>query len=125
MPCLYPLNKIILINMNKDKRFKIKVITANAIIAALYAAITIACAPLSYSYMQLRFSELLNLLVFFNPYYTIGLTLGCLLANLYSSLGPIDVAIGTSTTLVSCLLMILYSSFINKKALFLWTRFRR
>ena len=59
-----------------------RAITANAFIACLYAVVTIICGPLSYSFSQFRFSEALNLLVFFNPTYTIGLTLGCLLANL-------------------------------------------
>ena len=98
----------------KDKRaFNVKLIALNGMIAALYAVITIACGPLSYEFMQFRFSELLNLLVFFNPYYTIGLTLGCLLANLFSSVGPIDILFGTLTTLVACLMMIVYSKFIK------------
>ena len=59
--------------------------------------------------MQLRFSELLNLLVFFNPSYTLGLTIGCLLANLMSSAGIFDITLGTLATLISCLLMIGFS----------------
>ena len=90
-----------------------RTIAANGVVAALYAAITIACSPLSYSYMQLRFSEMLNLLVFFNPSYTIGLTLGCLISNIFSSNGPIDIALGTLATFISCLLMIVYSRFIK------------
>ena len=96
-----------------DKNFVTRMIAANGLIAALYAAITIACGPLSYEFMQLRFSELFNLLVFFNPYYTIGLTLGCLLANVFSSVGPIDIVFGTLTTLVACLIMIVYSKFVK------------
>lgn len=87
----------------------IKLIAMNASVASLYAVITILCAPLSYSFMQFRFSELLNLLVFFNPYYTIGLTLGCLLSNLMSTSGMYDIIFGTLATLVSCLLMIGFS----------------
>lgn len=90
-----------------------KIIALNGIIASLYAAITIACAPLSYSFMQVRISELLNLLVFFNPTFTVGLTIGCLIANIFSSLGPLDIAIGTATTLVACLLMVLFSHFVK------------
>ena len=91
------------------RHFTVRNIVLNGVIAALYAAITIACGPLSYEFMQFRFSELLNLLVFFNPTTTVGLTLGCLIANLFSSVGPIDIAIGTSTTLVACIIMIFYS----------------
>ena len=99
------------------KHFPVKVIAANGIIAALYFVVTIACGPLSYEFMQFRFSELLNLLVFFNPTYTLGLTLGCLLANLLSSVGPLDIILGTATTLVACLMMIVLSKFV--KSLFL------
>ena len=96
-----------------NKNFSVKIIAANGMIAGLYAAITIACGPLSYEFMQFRFSELLNLLVFFNPYYTIGLTLGCLIANIFSSVGPIDIVFGTLTTLFACLLMVVYSKFFK------------
>ena len=93
--------------------FNVKTIALNGIIAGLYAAVTIACGPLSYEFMQLRFSELLNLLVFFNPTFTVGLTLGCLIANLFSSVGPIDIIFGTLTTLVACLVMVIYSKFVK------------
>ena len=93
--------------------FNVKTIALNGIIAGLYAAVTIACGSLSYQFMQLRFSELLNLLVFFNPSFTIGVTLGCFLANIFSMYGPIDVVFGTLTTLVACLLMVVYSKFIK------------
>lgn len=94
-----------------------RAITANAFIACLYAVVTIICGPLSYSFSQFRFSEALNLLVFFNPTYTIGLTLGCLLANLMSTVGPLDIIFGTLATLISCLLMIGLSKLV--KSLFL------
>lgn len=103
-------------SLNK-RRYAINIIAANAIVAALYAVITIACGPLSYEFMQLRFSELLNLLVFFNPSYTIGVTIGCLIANLFSSVGPIDIVIGTASTLVSCLLIWGFSK-LTKNLLF-------
>lgn len=86
-----------------------KAITANAFIAALYAVITILCAPLSYEFSQFRFSEALNLLVFFNPTYTIGLTVGCFIANVTSTVGPLDMVFGTLATLISCLLIVWFS----------------
>ena len=96
-----------------SKYFDVKTICVNGMIAALYAAITIACGPLAYEWSQFRISELFNLLVFFNPSYTVGLTLGCLLANLASTVGPLDIIFGTLTTLVSCLIMIVYSKFVK------------
>ena len=93
--------------------FTVKSIALNGIIACLYAVVTIACGPLSYQFAQFRFSELLNLLVFFNPSFTLGLTLGCLLANIFSLYGIFDIVFGTLTTLVACLLMVVYSKFIK------------
>ena len=95
------------------KYFNVKVIVANGLIAALYFVVTWACGPLSYEFMQFRSSEMLNLLVFFNPAYTLGLTLGCLLANLLSSVGPMDILLGTLTTFVACIMMVVFSKFIK------------
>ena len=109
--------------MKKESKFllwfkrnlTIKMIAANALIAALYAAITVICGPLSYvgGSLQLRFSEILNLLVFFNPIYSIGLTIGCLIANLVSLYGIFDIVFGTLGTLISCLLIVLISKTIK------------
>ncbi len=99
------------------KNFNTRTISINAIIAALYAVVTIICGPLSYEFAQFRISEILNLMVFFNPTYTLGLTLGCLIANLASTVGLYDIIFGTLATLVSCLLIVLFSKFI--KSLFL------
>ena len=103
--------------MKKERKFIknniVRLIAANGIIAALYVVLTLVTYPLSYSYMQVRLSEFLMLLVFFNPYYSIGLTLGCLIANIFSSVGPIDIGLGTAATLISCLLMAVCSLFIK------------
>ena len=109
--------------MKKESKFllwfkrnlTIKMVAANALIAALYAVITVICGPLSYvgGSLQLRFSEILNLLVFFNPIYSIGLTIGCLIANLVSLYGIFDIVFGTLGTIISCLLIVLISKTIK------------
>ena len=110
-------------NKNKSNRWKeifnIRTIAINALIAALYAILTYLgnFAGLSYSFMQFRFSEFLMLLVFFNSHYTLGLTIGCLLANLISSSGIYDITLGTLATFISCILMIIFSKKV--KSLFL------
>ena len=71
------------------------------------------CGPLSYEFSQFRISEALNLLVFFNPTYTIGLTLGCFLANIMSTVGPLDMVLGTSATLISCLIIVFIPTIVN------------
>lgn len=72
-----------------------------ALSAALYAALTVAIAPLAYGAIQFRFSEVLVLLAFFSPDYIIGMTLGCLIANLFSPMALLDVPFGTAATLLS------------------------
>ena len=86
--------------------FTTRSIAINAIIAALYAVITYLCGPLAYEFAQFRFSELLNLMVFFNPTYTLGLTIGCFLGNLASTVGMYDLIFGTLATLVSNIIMV-------------------
>lgn len=81
----------------------IKVLVRNAAIAALYFVLTIALMPISYGAIQIRVAELLMLLCFFRKDYAFGLTLGCLLSNIFSSLGPFDMIFGTLATLLTCL----------------------
>lgn len=79
----------------------IKNLVFSAIIAAIYAAVTISLAPISYGPIQFRLSEMLVLLAFINRKYIPGLVLGCLLANLYSQLGVMDIVFGTLATYIS------------------------
>ena len=95
------------------KNFTTNVICANAFIACLYAVVTYLCGPLAYEFSQFRFSEALNLLVFFNPTYTLGLTIGCFLANIMSTVGPLDLIFGTLATLISCLCIVFFSTLVN------------
>ena len=72
-------------------------LTSNAVIAALYAALTIALAPISYGPVQFRVSEALTVLPFLMPGSVLGITLGCLLANLYTG-NIMDMIFGTLAT---------------------------
>lgn len=85
---------------------KVENIVFNAIIAAIYIAFTLLFAPFSYStkllFIELRISEILLVLTFYNKKYGPGLILGCFIANLLGSdLGPIDWIIGTFQTALS------------------------
>ena len=94
--------------------FDTKTITINALIASFYVVLTIICGPLSYGAIQIRFSEFLNLFVFFNPTYTLGLTIGCFISNFASTnAGIYDCIFGTLATLISCLLIIGISKIIK------------
>ena len=72
-----------------------------ALVAAIYAVLTMILAPISYGPVQFRISEILVLLAFINPTYIIGLTLGCLLANIFGGLGLLDIVFGTLATFLS------------------------
>lgn len=72
-----------------------------AIITALYVALSLAISPLTYGLIQIRFSEMLVLLCFYNKDYCYSLTLGCLLVNIFSPLGWVDVVFGTIGTILS------------------------
>lgn len=74
-----------------------------AVVAALYAAITIATAPFSYGLVQFRLSEALVVLCAVEPALWLGITLGCFLANLFSTVTVLDLVIGTLATAVACL----------------------
>ncbi|MBR5869824.1 MAG: QueT transporter family protein, partial [Clostridia bacterium] len=72
----------------KKTRFKIRMMTYGALIAALYVALTYLAAALGLSsgIIQLRFAEALTVLpavvpAIYAPCSVIGLFIGCMLAN--------------------------------------------
>jgi len=84
-------------------RISTRRLCACAIVAALYAAITIVTAPFSYGLMQFRLSEALVVLCAFEPFLAAGITLGCFLANLFSTVTALDLVVGTLATGLACL----------------------
>lgn len=93
---------------------QIKSITKISIVAALYVALTYIFGFISFGEIQFRIAEILMLLCFFNRKYTISLVIGCLIANLFSPYGIVDVVFGTLATFIACLGLMLF----NKKHLF-------
>ena len=78
-------------------------LAVSAVIAASYAALTIALAPISYGPVQFRVSEALTVLPFLMPGTVWGLWAGCILANLYTG-SVIDIVFGSLATLLAALL---------------------
>lgn len=74
-----------------------------ALIAAIYAALTYAVAPLSFGATQFRISEALTVLPVFTPAAIPGLEIGCIIANIGSPYGPIDILLGTGATVLAAL----------------------
>lgn len=90
-----------------SNRNALKAIALNAIIAALYMVFTLIVYPIAFGMIQFRIAEILVLFCFFRRDLVFGLVIGCFMANVFSSLGPIDMAMGTGATLVACLGIIL------------------
>ncbi len=73
-----------------------------AMIAAVYTVLCLVLQPFSYGAVQVRVAEAFCLLPVFGAEYIVGVTLGCLLANLLGST-MVDVVFGTAATLIACL----------------------
>lgn len=71
-----------------------------ALIAALYVALTMMFAPISFGPVQFRISEALCILPFFTPAAIPGLFLGCLISNLLGTAVIMDVICGSLATLI-------------------------
>lgn len=72
----------------------------SAIVAALYAALTLLLAPISYGNLQCRVSEAMTLLPMVMPASIPGLFVGCLIANIYTG-SVLDIVFGSLATLLA------------------------
>ena len=88
----------------KSKKI-IKEIVIEASIAAIYIVLTWVLSFMSYGPIQLRISEILVLLCFFNKKHLRGVLLGCFIANMFGPLGLVDAIIGTISTLIAGILI--------------------
>jgi uncharacterized membrane protein len=97
-----------------DSRF----LARAAVIAALYAALTLAVAPFSFGLMQVRISEALCVLPYFTAAAIPGLFVGCLVANAIGAIfglgaGVADILFGSLATLAAaCLTRIMPSRYL-------------
>ena len=74
-----------------------------AIIAALYATLTLLLAPISYGEIQIRLAEALTLLPVLLPEAVPALAVGCLLANVLGGCTVFDIVFGTLATLLAAI----------------------
>ena len=84
------------------KTMSVRSLTFAAVLAAVYAALTLFLPMSSYGPVQVRFAEALCVLPFFFPAATPGLFVGCIIANLFSPY-ILDVVFGSAATLLACL----------------------
>mgnify|MGYP003375935209 CR=1 FL=1 len=94
-------------------RFTIRQLTTAAIIAAIYAALTLLLPIPQYGGVQLRVAEAMTVLPFFFPEAIPGLAVGCFLSNLLGSPYVLDWIFGTLATLLAAL----WTSRIKHRAL--------
>ncbi len=81
---------------------KTKEISLIAVIAALYAAMVIVLAPISFGPVQLRLADvLIPLAAILGLPAVYGVTLGAFVANAYWFMSPIDVVFGALANLVA------------------------
>ena len=90
-----------------NKGISVKLVVINAMIAGVYAVLTLAISPIAYSEIQFRLSEIIVFLAFYNRRYIPGLTIGCIIANLFSPMGMLDIVFGTLSTMRVCIAMYL------------------
>ena len=85
------------------KRRSIQDLTAAAVVAALYTALSLLSNSFGIAFgpVQCRFSEALTLLPMLLPSSVYGLTVGCLLTNILSPYGLPDLVVGTFATFLA------------------------
>lgn len=94
-----------------------KKLVKTAVIAAIYTVLTVILAPISYGPVQFRISEILVLLAVIDPFYIVGLTVGCLIANIFGGYGLMDIVFGTVATFLSVTGVYLTGKYIRNKKL--------
>lgn len=95
-------------------------IVVTAIVAAIYATLTLALPFMSYGPIQFRIAEVLTLLPFLKKDYIWGLTLGCFIANIMSPIGLPDMILGTVATFISVYAVYLTGKYIKEKKYGIW-----
>ena len=90
------------------KKRSVKDLTAAAVVAALYTALSLLSNTLGIAFgpVQCRFSEALTLLPMLLPSSVWGLTVGCLLTNILSPYGLTDLIVGTFATFLAAKLTV-------------------
>ncbi len=80
-------------------------VAMTGVTAAVYMVATLAISPIAFGAVQFRISEVMVLLAWVNPAFIPGLCIGCALANMFSTLGIIDVLFGTFHTFCSVMMI--------------------
>ena len=79
---------------------KVRFMAQAAMIAAVYVALTVVFAPISFSEIQVRVAEALTILPVFTPAAIPGLFIGCFIGNIAGGAVVPDLIFGTLATLI-------------------------
>lgn len=91
--------------MSENKKIRTADIARLALVAAAYAALTLAVPGLGFGGIQFRLSEVLVLLCFYRRDYSIALIVGCFIANCFSPMAVMDMVFGTLATAIAVIPM--------------------
>ena len=85
------------------RKFSARDLTLAAVVAALYVVMGYFgdIFGLTFGSVQFRFAEALTVLPFLYPATAPGLAIGCLIVNLASPVGPLDIIFGTLATAIA------------------------
>lgn len=84
-------------------KFSARYLARASVIAALYVALTYIAGLMNLAYgpVQFRFSEALTVLPFIFPEAVPGLFVGCIVSNIISPYGALDLVVGSAATLLA------------------------
>ncbi len=87
------------------KKYSLTRLARLSIVASIYVVLTLGLGFMSFGGIQFRIAEALMLLCFYKKDYGISLTVGCLIANMFSPMAALDMVFGTLATAIAVLLI--------------------
>lgn len=84
----------------EKRRLTTQQLTKVAISAAIYFIMSMVFKPFAFGQVEFRISEMMNFLMFIDPIYIIGITLGCAITNFFT-FGLMDVFFGSLATFIT------------------------
>lgn len=94
---------------------KVRNMAITALISAMYLVVTMLVAPIGFSVVQFRLSELFNHFIVYNKKYFFGIVLGVFMSNLLLSPVKADMIFGVAHTALSLIIVILISKVVKNK----------
>jgi len=93
---------------------KVKTLVVNAVLAALYIAVSALIVPFGFTNVQFRISEVFNHLIVFDKRFFFGIVVGVFLYNLmFSPLGWYDLVFGVAHSAISLAIILLLAKYIK------------